>query len=354
MSPEPMHRRFEIGGCDIGSGRCFIIAEAGVNHNGDLAMALELIDVAAEARADAIKFQTFDADRLATADAPKARYQLETTGSEESQHAMLRRLQLSGADHAALIGRCALRGIIFLSTPFDEESADLLASLDVPAFKTPSGELTNLPFLAHVARLGKPVIASTGMATISEVEAAVDTLHGNGCRDLALLHCVSDYPALAADANLRAMETLHRAFAVPVGYSDHTEGRAVSLAAVALGASVIEKHFTLDRNLPGPDHRASLEPEELRRLIAEIRDVEAAMGDGRKVPAASERSTADVARKSLVAARDIEAGALITSELLTALRPGTGLSPALLPLVVGRRANVDVDKGTAIAWEMLS
>ena len=338
----------------IGRGAsCFVIAEAGVNHDGDRKRALELVDIAADAGADAVKFQTFDADRLATRDAPKADYQLDATDRGESQHAMLRRLQLSPGDHAVLIEHCARRGILFLSTPFDEQSADLLASLGVAAFKIPSGEITNVPFLAHVARHGKPMIVSTGMATIGEVEAAVAAIDGAGACDVALLHCVSNYPAAAATANLRAMATLEHAFGVPVGYSDHTRGFAVALAAVALGAAVLEKHFTVDRALPGPDHQASLTADELSALVASIREVESALGDGRKRPAASELGTAAVARKSIVAAREIRAGATITREMITALRPGTGISPALFGNVVGRTARKDIPLGTVLAWDML-
>lgn len=343
-----------IAGRRIGQGRpCFIIAEAGVNHNGDINLALQLIDVAAEAGADAVKFQTFDADRLATRSAPKAQYQAETTGKTESQYDMLKRLELSWSDYRMLFDRCQEKGIIFLSTPFDEQSVDLLESLGVCAYKTPSGELTNLPYLAHISRLGKPMIVSTGMATLGEVDAAVDVVSSNGCRALALLHCVSNYPAAPSDVNLRAMETMSMAFGVPIGYSDHTDGSAITLAAVARGAAIIEKHFTLDRLLPGPDHRASIEPEELVRLVKEIRSVESALGDGRKVPAASERDTALVARKSLVLARDIQAGEAISTDALTALRPGTGLPPFLASAVAGRRARFDMSAGTVIQWEML-
>jgi N,N'-diacetyllegionaminate synthase len=350
-----LEREFEIAGRSVGSeSRCFVIAEAGVNHNGDLARALELVDVAAAANADAVKFQTFDADRLATHDAPKAQYQVDTTGASQSQREMLRGLQLSIEDHRALIARCAQRDIIFLSTPFDEESADLLASLDVPAFKTPSGELTNLPYLAHVARLGKPVIASTGMASLAEVEAAVAAIVAGGCRELALLHCVSNYPAAAEDVNLRAIETLAQTFGVPAGYSDHTDGIAIALAAAARGAAIVEKHFTLDRSLPGPDHRASLEPAELERMVREIRAIESALGDGRKEPAASERDTAAVARKSLVTVCDIAPGERLTEAKVAAKRPGTGLAPALRDRVIGRSARVAIAAGTLLEWEMLN
>lgn len=350
-----LRRELAIAGRAVGGDApCFVIAEAGVNHNGDLERALRLVDVAADAGADAVKFQTFDADRLATRDAPKAGYQVETTGAGESQHAMLRSLQLSRDDHAALVDRCNSRGILFLSTPFDEQSADLLESLGVAAFKTPSGELTNLPYLTHVASKGKPLIVSTGMATLAEVEAAVAAVEDAGCTDLVILHCVSNYPADAADVNLRAMDTLQRAFGVPVGYSDHTTGSAVALASVARGASALEKHFTTDRTLPGPDHRASLEPGELDALVRGIREITAALGDGRKRPVHSELATAAVARKSIVAACEIPSGTTIASSMLTALRPGTGISPALFPTVIGRRARADIPSGTVLAWHMLA
>jgi N,N'-diacetyllegionaminate synthase len=346
---------FAVAGRTIGPGaRCFVIAEAGVNHNGDPDRALAMIDVAADAGVDAVKFQTFDADRLALRQAPKAAYQIEATGPAESQHAMLAALQLSRDDHVALAQRCRERGILFMSTPFDEPSADMLAELDVPVFKLPSGEITNHALLSHVARFGKPLIISTGMATIEEVEQAVLAVRIAGNESFALLHCVSAYPADPHDVNLRAMATMAAAFGVPVGYSDHTQGLTVALAAVALGACIIEKHFTLDRTLPGPDHRASLEPGELAELVRCIRTVESSLGDGRKEPSMAEAATAAVARKSLIAARDIEAGALITDAHLDAKRPGTGLSPALRPRLVGRNARVAISAGTILTWEMLS
>jgi N-acetylneuraminate synthase/N,N'-diacetyllegionaminate synthase len=333
MAPAP----FAIAGRPLGPGHpCYLIAEAGVNHNGDLDLALRLVDLAAEAGADAVKFQTFRAAELATAEAPKAAYQAERTGAGESQRAMLERLELSPDAHRALIARATERGIRFLSTPFERESADLLERLDLPAFKLPSGELTNLPFLAHVARKGRPLILSTGMATLGEVEAALLAIRAAGDPPVAVLHCVSAYPAPAAQANLRAMETLAKAFGGIVGYSDHTEGLEVPLAAVAMGASIVEKHFTLDRSLPGPDHAASLEPEQLKALVRGIRIVESAFGDGRKAPTELERETARVARKSLAAALDLPAGTVLEAHHLSAKRPGTGLSPALESLLLGR------------------
>jgi N-acetylneuraminate synthase len=330
----------------------FVIAEAGVNHNGDLTMARSLIDVAADAGANAVKFQTFHSDRIATAEAPKAGYQLQTTGEAESQLEMLRRLELSAEAHRQLHSYCSERGIVFLSTPFDEQAADFLDELGVPAFKISSGDLTNSPLLEHVAQKGKPVILSTGMSTLEEVTEAVSILRAAGCEDFILMHCVSNYPANPADVNLRAMQTMQAGFNVPVGFSDHTEGIEVALAAAAMGACVIEKHFTLDRGLPGPDHRASLEPAELRRLIQGIRRVEAALGDGRKVPAASELETAKVARRSLVAARDIPAGATLERNMIVLKRPGTGLSPSMLGNIVGRRALRNIADGSLLTLEM--
>ena len=347
-------RLLEIGGRIVGPGQpCFVIGEAGVNHNGNLEIARQLVDVAVQANTDAIKFQTFKAERLVTPNALKADYQKQTTDAAESQYNMLRRLELSQEAHYELITYCQNRGVLFISTPFDEESADFLDELGVAAFKIASGEITNPPFLAHVARKGKPMIVSTGMACLGEVEMAVNAIWKAGNRDLILLHCVSNYPADPADVNLRAMHTLEVAFGMPVGYSDHTLGTEIALAAVALGACVIEKHFTLDRGLPGPDHRASLEPDELRALVRGIRTVEAALGHGRKEPAASEANTATVARKSLVAARDIPAGATLTGELIAIKRPGTGLPPAMRAYLIGRTVRVSIPADTVLALEML-
>ena len=343
-----------IGNRRVGPGeRCFVIAEAGVNHNGDMALAKRLIDVAVDAGADAVKFQTFSADRLASAAAPKAAYQKQTTSSDESQHAMLKRLELTPEAHRLLIDHARTRGIMFLSSPFDEQAADFLETLDVPAFKIPSGEIVNLPFLRHVAAKGRPVILSTGMADAAEVATAVNEIAAAGLRDLVLLHCLSNYPADPAEANLRAITAMHEAHGLPVGFSDHTEGVAVALAAVALGACVIEKHFTLDRTLPGPDHRASIEPDELTALVQGIRTVEGALGDGRKRAQPSELENRAVIRKSLVAARDLSAGEALTADDLAAVRPGTGLSPAMASQIVGRRLRIAVPAGTPIAWDML-
>lgn len=340
---------------EIGRGRpCFVIAEAGVNHNGDLDMACRMIDVAAEAGADAVKFQTFKALRVVTVDAPKADYQQRNTGDNASQLSMLRRLELSPEAHRMLLERCQDRGLIFMSTPFDEESADFLDELGVPVYKVASGEVTNLPFLDHIARKGKPVIVSTGMCNLGEVEAAVDVIRQTGNEQVVLLHCVSNYPARATDVNLRAMSTLAAAFGIPIGYSDHTEGIEVALASVAMGACVVEKHYTLDRNLPGPDHIASVEPDEFTRLVRGIRVVESAMGDGRKVPAASEANTAAVARRSLVAASSVRRGTVLTNELIAVRRPGTGLPPSMREQLVGRIAREDIPAGALLTLEKVA
>jgi N-acetylneuraminate synthase len=349
VKPVRIHNRL------VGPGYpCFVIAEAGVNHNGAIAVARQLVDVAASAGADAVKFQTFVADRLATPAAQKASYQSATTGDSETQLEMLRRLELSKEAHYELSEMCAARGILFLSTPFDEESADFLESLGVTAFKIPSGELTNLPFLEHIGRKGKPVILSTGMATLEEVRDALQTILTAGSTEVVLLHCVSCYPAAPPDVNLRAMETMRQAFRRPVGYSDHTLGIEVSLAAVAMGACVIEKHFTLDRTLPGPDQRASLEPAELEALLKSIRTIEQSFGNGVKVPAAAEREIADVARKSVVAATYISAGTILKRELLAIRRPGTGLRPELRDSLIGRRAAQAIPAGSLVRMDQLA
>ena len=344
----------DIAGRKVGSGQpCFIIAEAGVNHNGDPQLAKRLVDVAAEAGADAVKFQTFKAELVMSATASKAAYQLQITDPDESQIEMAKRFELPFEAFRDLQAYCHQRGVLFLSTPFDHESIDFLDSLDVPAFKVPSGEINNFLFLEHIARKGKPIILSTGMSYLSEVDEAVRVICNAGNGQLVLLHCVSNYPANPADANLRAMQTMATAFQVPVGYSDHTLGIEVALAAVALGACVIEKHFTLDRNLPGPDHKASLEPRELGALVKGIRTVQGALGDGRKVPVPSEENTRQVARRSLVLEQDVIEGELIEARMLSALRPSGGIPPNLIGLVVGRRAARAMKAGTMLSWQDL-
>jgi N,N'-diacetyllegionaminate synthase len=336
----------EIAGRKVGDGHpCLVIAEAGVNHNGDLELARELVKLAAASGADAIKFQTFTADRLATASAPKAAYQAARTERGESAQAMLKRLELDAAAHRQLLDDCRREGIMFLSSAFDELSADLLEELGVEAYKIPSGEITNLPYLRHIASKGKPLIVSTGMSDMDEVATAFDAVHNV---PVVLLHCVSLYPSPAEGTNLRAMQTMRERFKVPAGYSDHTVGSDISLAAIALGASVLEKHFTTDRNLPGPDHAASLEPGELTSLIQSIRHVEAALGDGVKKPLPAEAETAAVARKSIVATVDIDEGTVITPEMVAIKRPGTGLLPARIDWVVGRRARKAIASGSVV------
>jgi N-acetylneuraminate synthase len=345
----------DLGSREVGDNcPCFVIAEAGVNHNGSLALALELVDAAAEAGADAVKFQTFRAAALAASSAPKASYQRQDGPVAETQQQMLERLELNKEAHAEVIARCRRRQLIFLSSPFDEESADFLASLDVPAFKIPSGEVTNLGFLAHVAAHNKPLIVSTGMSSLSEVERAVEAVERCSAAGLVLLHCVSNYPAAASDANLRAMITMRGAFGHPVGYSDHVPGNRVCLAAVALGACVVEKHFTTSRALPGPDHSASLEPDELKELVSGIREVESALGNGRKRPASTERDTAACVRKSIVTSRRIEAGERLTPEMLVMKRPGTGIPPAWLEHVVGRTARTQIPADTLLTLDLLT
>ncbi len=332
---------------------CFIIAEAGVNHNGKLDMAHKLIDVAVQAGADAVKFQTFKAAKMISPLAPKANYQLRTTGNKESQLEMIKRLELPYNKFRELYDHCQEKDILFMSTPFDEESAEFLDDLGVEVFKISSGEITNLPLLSYVAGFGRPMIVSTGMANLGEVETAVQTIEATGNDNLVLLHCVSNYPADPKDSNLRAIKTLEKSFNRSIGYSDHTPGIEVALAAVAMGACVIEKHFTLDRNLSGPDHIASLNPHDLKLLVRGIRIVESAMGDGRKIPVPSEANTADVARKSLVAAYDIPAGAVLKNEMINVMRPGTGLPPQMTNYIIGRKLRQSVNAGTLFELEML-
>lgn len=334
----------------VGTGHpVFVIAEAGVNHNGNVDLAFQLVDAAIAAGADAVKFQTFIASEVITAQAVKAEYQKATTGELESQLEMVQRLELSFGDFRKLKMYCDDQGITFLSTPFDFKSVDFLEGLGVVAFKIASGDLTNHPLLRHVAAKGRPVILSTGMSNMDEVRDALAVLHD---ADVILLQCVTNYPAAAEDINLRAMLSMKSAFDVNVGYSDHTLGIEVALAAVALGACVIEKHFTLDKNFAGPDHRASLEPQEFRAMVEGIRKVEASLGNGEKVPAASEAGNAAVARRSIVAARDISKGTLITSAEIAFKRPGTGLPPRMVDQVLGKTARVDVKAGSILELEM--
>lgn len=333
-----MQPSMEIGGRRIGADLApLVIAEAGVNHNGDPATALALVDAAAEAGADAVKFQTFSTDALTTADAPQAAYQ-RVRAKAASQAEMLRQLELPADALRAARDRALERGIHFLSTPFDAASVRLIAELGVPAFKVGSGDLTNAPLLRAVGGQGLPVLLSTGMGTLDEVEAALGVLRQAGASAIVLLQCTSAYPAPVDDANLRAMAAMRERFHVPVGYSDHTDGIGAAIAAAALGAAVIEKHLTLDRSLPGPDHAASLEPPAFAALVAGVGQAHAALGDGRKAPSPVEDDTRLAARRSLVLLRALAPGELIAASDLDALRPATGISPMRMDEVVGRRA----------------
>jgi N-acetylneuraminate synthase len=330
---------------------CKIIAEAGVNHNGSMETAFALVDAACQAGADYVKFQTFRADRLVTRFARTADYQRRNLGGADSQYEMLKKLELPDEGFRELAGYCAKKGIGFLSTPFDIESARFLAGLGMPAMKVSSGDLTNLPLLRELAGIRLPVILSTGMATLGEVEASIDVLdrHGLAVEQLSILHCTTEYPAPFAEINLRVMQTFRAAFPfASIGYSDHTEGIAVSFAAAALGAEWLEKHVTLDRSMPGPDHRASIEPDELKALVRGVRQIGLAMGDGRKNPSASELNNAIAARKSIIAASPIVRGEPFSERNLTVQRPGNGISPMLWDALMGKPAMRDYDRGELI------
>lgn len=317
--------------------RTFIIAEAGVNHNGSIELAKKLIDKAVWTGVDAVKFQTFTADKLTSKSAKKADYQNKTT-SEKSQYEMLKKLELKTKDFEILKTYCEQKGIKFMSSPFDLDSVDLLNKIGLDIWKIPSGEITNYPYLKKIAELKQEIIMSTGMANLSEIEKALDLLKENGAEDITVLHCNTEYPTPMEDVNLKAMLTIKEAFKVDVGYSDHTKGVEVPTAAVALGAEVIEKHFTLDNSMEGPDHRASLEPEELKKMVDAIRNVENALGDGIKKPSISESKNKDIARKSIVAAEDIKKGELFTEDNLTIKRPGDGINPMQWPNILGKKA----------------
>lgn len=319
-----------------------IIAEAGVNHNGSIVMAKQLIDAAAIAGVDYVKFQTFKAEKLVTKDAKQADYQ-QRNAADDSQYSMLKKLELSEAQHEELIAYCMEKGLKFLSTAFDMESVEYLHSLRLGLWKIPSGEITNYPYLKAIAQYGKPVILSTGMCEMEDVQNAVDVLckHGLKKEQITVLHCNTEYPTPMQDVNLKAMQEIKDAIGVKVGYSDHTQGIEVPIAAVALGAEVIEKHFTLDRTLPGPDHKASLEPNELKAMVDAIRNIEQALGDGRKHVSESERKNMAIARKSIVAARDINHGEMLTEDNLCVKRPGNGISPMRWEDVIGTCAKRD-------------
>lgn len=345
---------FKIENKVIGEGNpTFIIAEAGVNHNGDINLAKELIDKALIAGVDAIKFQTFKTEKLVTGYADMAEYQKNNTGVVESQFNMLKKLELSYESFIELQVYCKHKGIMFLSTPFDFESADFLESIGMMAFKISSADLTNIPLLTHIASFNKPMILSSGMATLSEIEEALNAIYCTGNKEVAVLHCTSNYPAKLQGVNLNSMNTIKSAFKVVSGYSDHTEGITVPIAAVAMGASIIEKHFTLGKDMEGPDHKASLSPSELKDMIVAIRGVELALGNGIKMYNPSEIDTMRAARKSIVVARDIKAGEVIDFADLDYKRPGTGLPPKFFTDIIGKKANRDIKVDEQIALNMI-
>lgn len=331
--------------------RVFIIAEAGVNHNGDINLAKKLVDEAVSAGVDAVKFQTFKAENLVCKNAKKAAYQLETTGSEETQFEMLKKLELTKEMHEELLAYCREKKIMFLSTPFDVESVALLNHYGMEIIKIPSGEITNYPYLKAIGETGKKVILSTGMSMLDEVEEAVKVLRNYGADDITLLHCNTEYPTPMNDVNLQSMVSMKEKLHVPVGYSDHTKGIEVAIAAVAMGATVIEKHFTLDRNMEGPDHKASLEPNELKAMVNAVRNIEVALGSGEKKVSYSEAKNRAIARKSIVAKRHIDKGETFTVDNITTKRPGTGISPMKWNMVLGRKAIREFEEDELIEME---
>jgi len=335
--------------------KVLIIAEAGVNHNGSLELAKKLIDIAVDAKVDYVKFQTFKADNLVSKTAKKADYQKRNIlGNDDSQYQMLKNLELSKEDHLSLKAYCTKRGIGFSSSGFDEESIDFLSEINIPFYKIPSGEINNLPLIKHIALKGKPVIFSTGMSTLDEIRSAIDILTTNGIpKDyITLLHCNTEYPTPMCDVNLRAMVKLKEEFGVTVGYSDHTIGIEVPIAAVALGAKVIEKHFTINRNMEGPDHAASLEPQELKAMVEAIRNIELAIsGSGKKEPSVSELKNRDIARKSIHVLNPIKKGEIIKCTDLVMKRPGDGISPMDIERVLEKKASKDLSPDYKLTWE---
>jgi N,N'-diacetyllegionaminate synthase len=344
----------KIGNREIDNGNpVFIIAEAGVNHNGDINTAKKLIDKAAWAGADAVKFQTFRTEKLVTGYADMAEYQKNNLSSEDSQFNMLKKLELNFEDFIELQNYCMKKGIIFLSTPFDFESAEFLNNIGIEAFKISSADLTNIPLLEYIAKFNKPIILSSGMAILADIEEALIAINRCGNYKVAVLHCTSNYPAKIESVSLKAMDTIKDAFKTVSGYSDHTEGITIPIASAAMGAAIIEKHFTLDRNMEGPDHKASLEPHELKEMIDQIRNIEKAMGNGIKMYSDSEIDTMKAARKSIVAARNIKAGEIIKFEDLDFKRPGTGLKPKFYRDIIGMRADKDIMKDEQISFDLV-
>lgn len=336
--------------------KTLIIAEAGVNHNGSIELAKQLIDAAADAGADYVKFQTFKAEKLVSKSAKKATYQVETTGSNDSQYEMIKKLELDEEKHNTLIDYCNQKEIKFLSTAFDYESVDLLDNLGIDLYKIPSGEITNKPFIQKIASKNKPIILSTGMADMGEIEDALDVLYESGVdrKNVTVLHCNTEYPTPIEDVNLIAMNTIGKAFKVNIGYSDHTLGIEIPIAAVARGAICIEKHFTLDRNMEGPDHRASLEPEELKEMVRSIRNIEKALGNGIKKPSKSEQKNIEIARRSIHTAKKLNNGHTLTEEDLIMKRPGNGISPMNIDLVIGRKIHKELAEDSLITFQDLA
>lgn len=336
--------------------RVKIIAEIGVNHNGDIDLAYKMIDAAAECGADLVKFQTYKTENLVSDNAPKADYQVKNTNTKGTQFGMLKKLELGIKEHYKLLDYCQARGVVFLSSAFDLASLEFLNKLSLPIFKIPSGEITNYPYLSAVAALGKPVILSTGMATMDEVEASVQVLLENGLEKnmITVLHCNTEYPTPYKDVNLLAMKTLSETLQLAVGYSDHTLGSEVAIASVALGAVVIEKHFTLDQNLSGPDHKASMEPKDFKKMVQAIRNIEKAIsGSGEKIPSTSEVKNIPIARKSVFLTQDLSTGTVLKDHHLIPLRPGTGISPMRWNDIIGKSINKTLNKGHQLAWEDL-
>ena len=340
-------KKIKIGNKFIGEGQaCFIIAEAGINHNGDVSLARRLVDVAREAGADAVKFQTFKAEELVSRKSPKAKH----VEGEASFFQMVKNLELGREDFKQIAEYAREKGIIFLSTPLGEESVELLYDLGVPAYKIASGDITNIPLLRYIALKRLPIILSTGMANLGEIEEALDAIYSTGNEEVILLHCVASYPTPLEEVNLQVINTLKQAFQLPVGFSDHTTSTIVPIVAVALGANVIEKHFTLDKNLPGPDHKASASPDELKRIVEGVREFETASGSPIKKCIKSEEETKAAFRRSIVAKIDIPRGTKITKDMLAIRRPGTGIPPKYLDAVVGRIAKNDIEVDGVLTW----
>lgn len=331
----------------------YIIAEAGVNHNGDISLALELVRQAKKANCDCVKFQTFSADRITTKQAQRAEYQKKNTNCDDSQYEMLKKLELPKEDFAAIIEECKKLSIDFMSTPFDVEDVFMLEQLNMSKFKIPSGEITNKPLVQTIAKTNKPIILSTGMCTLEDVNNAINWIYETENNDITLLHCTSNYPTPPEEVNMRAMITLNEKFNLPVGYSDHTQGIVIPVMAVAMGAGVIEKHFTLSRNMEGPDHKASLEPSELAQMIDNIRTVEKAFGSGIKAPMESEIATRLLVRKSLVLSRNIKAGEKLCSDDICCKRPGTGIEPSKIDDIIGKTVKTDLEKDTLLSYSDL-